>query len=103
MKTLVTGGAGFLGSHLVERLLADGHEVVVLDNFSTGRPENLAPLDGASGLRIHRVDIANLSAIRPCFDRVDWAFHAAALADIVPSIRQPLTYFRSNVDGTVNG
>ena len=53
---LVTGGAGFIGSHLVERLLHDGHRVRVLDNFSTGRPENLSHLRGVPGLELHPVD-----------------------------------------------
>lgn len=102
VKTLVTGGAGFIGSHLVERLLSDGHEVVVLDNFSTGRKENLAGLAGSDELSVHEVDIADHEAIRPFFQGVQWVFHLAALADIVPSIQQPLAYHRSNVDGTVS-
>ena len=69
---LVTGGAGFIGSHLVERLLRDGHRVDVLDNFSTGRRENLAHLSlgAASRLSVHDVDIAD--AISPLFAGVDW-------------------------------
>lgn len=102
MRTLVTGGAGFIGSHLVDHLLNDGHEVVVLDNFSTGRPENLAHLKDKACFHLQQVDITDLEAIRPYFDDVDWVFHLAALADIVPSIRQPIEYHRSNVDGTVN-
>jgi len=101
-KSLVTGGAGFIGSHLVDRLLDEGHEVVILDNFSTGRAENLAHLKGISHLHLHRVDITNWEAIQPCFDSINWVFHLASLADIVPSIKQPLAYCRSNVDGTVN-
>lgn len=102
MKSLVTGGAGFIGSHLVDRLLDDGHEVVVLDNLSTGRLENLAHVQSLSRLHLHQIDIADTALIQPYFDDVDWVFHLAALADIVPSIQQPLTYYRSNVDGTVN-
>jgi UDP-glucose 4-epimerase len=101
-KSLVTGGAGFIGSHLVDRLLDEGHEVIVLDNFSTGQAENLAHLEGIPRLYLHRVDITDWEAIRPCFDSVNWVFHLAALADIVPSIKQPLEYYRSNADGTVN-
>src|SRR2546427_12974136 len=99
---VVTGGAGFIGSHLVERLLNDGLHVTVLDNFSTGRPENLAHLESHSGLRIHHVDIANHESIFPFFDGVDTVFHIAALADIVPSMQHPLHYHHSNVDGTIS-
>ena len=100
---LVTGGAGFIGSHLVERLLGDGHRVDVLDNFSTGRRENLAHLSlgAASRLSVHDVDIADAEAISLLFAGVDWVFHLAALADIVPSIQRPLEYHRANVDGTI--
>src|SRR3954447_25487468 len=101
-KSLVTGGAGFIGSHLVDRLLADGHEVLVLDNFSTGRPENLAHHRGNPRLTVHPVDVSQHEAIRPLFEGVEWVFHLAALADIVPSIQTPLAYHRANVDGTAS-
>lgn len=101
MKTTVTGGAGFIGSHLVELLLQHGHQVIVLDNLSTGRLENLAHMKGNPGLSLRQVDVADLQAIRPYFDEVDWVFHLAALADIVPSIQRPMEYHRANVDGTV--
>lgn len=100
MKTIVTGGAGFIGSHLVDRLLADGHEVTVLDNFSTGRPENLRHHRNNCQLQLIEVDIQNRATINNYFRKVDWVFHLAALADIVPSIEKPEEYFRSNVDGT---
>jgi UDP-glucose 4-epimerase len=100
-KTLVTGGAGFIGSHLVDRLLADGHEVLVLDNFVTGRPENLVQHRDNARLAVHRVDVSDHEAIRPLFQGTEWVFHLAALADIVPSIQTPLTYHRANVDGTM--
>lgn len=102
MKSLVTGGAGFIGSHLVDRLLDDGHEVVVLDNLATGRLENLNQVKGMSHLHLHQVDIADDEVVQPYFGGVDWVFHLAALADVVPSIKQPVEYYRSNVDGTVN-
>lgn len=100
-KCLVTGGAGFIGSHLVERLLDDGYSVVVIDNYSTGRPENLAHLTQNLNLAVHESNIADGEAIIPLFEGVDWVFHLAALADIVPSIQDPMNYHRSNVDGTV--
>ena len=101
MKTIVTGGAGFIGSHLTELLLAHGHRVTVLDNLSTGRIENLAHLKQHHGLSFHQLDITDLATILPHFVDVDWVFHLAALADIVPSIQRPLDYHRANVDGTV--
>jgi UDP-glucose 4-epimerase len=99
---LVTGGAGFIGSHLVERLLRDGHRVQVVDNFSTGRRLNLAHVAENPALSILEADIAQPSAIAPAFKGVDWVFHMAALADIVPSIQQPMAYHASNVDGTIS-
>ena len=101
-KTLVTGGAGFIGSHIVESLLADGHEVVVIDNFSTGRPENLGHLKDNSRLTVRQCDIAEIGALDGKFEGIDWVFHMASLADIVPSIQHPMEYFRANVDGTAN-
>lgn len=101
MKSLVTGGAGFIGSHLVERLIADGHNVLVLDNFSTGRPENLKNLNGNTNLRVIQIDIADFDGIRPYFQDIDWVFHIAGLADIIPSIQDPIAYHHSNVDGTL--
>jgi UDP-glucose 4-epimerase len=100
-KCLVTGGAGFIGSHLVDRLLADGRDVVVLDNFSTGRPQNLAHHKGNPRLRVEQADVTDFRAIRPHFAGAHWVFHIAALADIVPSIQRPMDYHRANVDGTI--
>ena len=102
MKALVTGGAGFIGSHLAERLLAEGHQVAVLDNLATGRLKNLSHLRDKEGLSVHRADVDDLDSIRPLFEGVDWVFHLAALADIVPSIVSPLAYHRANVGGTVS-
>ncbi|MFA6584007.1 MAG: SDR family oxidoreductase [Elusimicrobiaceae bacterium] len=102
MKSLVTGGAGFIGSHVVDRLLKEGHEVVVLDNFSTGRPHNLAHHKGNPKLKLIEADITELETIKPFFKGIDKVFHMAALADIVPSIVNPVSYYRSNVLGTMN-
>ncbi len=101
VRTLVTGGAGFIGSHLVDRLLNDGCTVRVLDNFSTGRRANLAHVADHPNLTIVEKDIANPAAIAAEFEGIDWVFHLAALADIVPSIQRPLDYHRANVDGTI--
>lgn len=100
MKVVVTGGAGFIGSHLVDRLLNDRHHVIVIDNCSTGRLENLAQHQGHPNLTVHVADIVG-DPIAACFSDVDWVFHLAALADIVPSIQMPLPYHRANVDGTI--
>ncbi|GAB4411944.1 MAG: SDR family oxidoreductase [Bacteroidia bacterium] len=101
-KALVTGGCGFIGSHLVDALLDRGMYVVVLDNLSTGRLQNLAHRQGHPDLEIHQVDISEYDRTDPYFAGVQWVFHIAALADIVPSIQQPMNYHRSNVDGTIN-
>ncbi|TAN50308.1 MAG: SDR family oxidoreductase [Rhodospirillales bacterium] len=97
---MVTGGAGFIGSHLVDRLLAEGHRVVVIDNFYTGRLDNL-PV-GNPNLTVHKADIADAATILPLFEGVKWLFHLAAMADIVPSIREPMLYHRANVEGTIS-
>lgn len=103
MRVLVTGGAGFIGSYLVERLLEDGHWVTVLDNFSTGRKENLAHLLNKKNLLVAEVDVATKKKrLERYFLGVEWVFHLAALADIIPSIVKPLVYHRANVEGTVN-
>lgn len=98
-NVVVTGGAGFIGSHLTEALLARGHSVHVIDNYSTGRPENLAFLGSPPNLRVTRADIADTD-LAPLLQGADWLFHLAAVADIVPSIQNPGTYFRANVMGT---
>jgi len=100
MKSIVTGGAGFIGSHLVDALIELGHEVTVLDNFSTGRPENLQHL--SDKINLINSDLAVPGEWVKHFQNTDWVFHLAALADIVPSIQKPEAYFRANVDGTFN-
>ncbi|MGE5417988.1 MAG: SDR family oxidoreductase [Acidobacteriota bacterium] len=100
MRTLVTGGAGFIGSHLVDRLLADGHDVLVLDNLATGQLHNLDHHKSNKKLQFVETDVAIQAEIMPLFNDVDWVFHLAALADIVPSIQKPEEYYHSNVNGT---
>lgn len=101
-STLVTGGAGFIGSHLVERLLGDGHRVTVIDNLSTGRELNLGGFRQHPNLQVHVADIVDGARMAPLFEGIDWVFHLAALADIVPSMQNPMAYHRSNVDGTAS-
>jgi len=100
MKSIVTGGAGFIGSHLVDALLDLGHEVTVLDNFSTGRRENLDHVKNK--INLFECDLALSGEWTSYFNNIDWVFHLAALADIVPSIQKPEAYFRANVNGTFN-
>ncbi len=102
MRALVTGGCGFIGSHLVEQLLIDGHEVVLIDNLSCGRLANIASFEKHSALYLKTEDIVKRDEIRSAFRGVDWVFHLAGIADIVPSIEQPDAYFRNNVVGTLN-
>ena len=99
-KSFSDGGAGFIGSHLVDQLVDNGHLVTVIDNFSTGRPENLLHQEG--NVRVVDADITDFNAIFPHFQGQDIVFHIAALADIVPSIVNPRAYYTSNVLGTMN-
>lgn len=96
---VVTGGGGFIASHLVDRLLAAGRRVKVIDNFSVGNPRNLEQHRGNSSLEVVACDIGE-EPIAPLFDGAERVFHLAARADIVPSVQNPAVYFRSNVDGT---
>lgn len=102
MNILVTGGAGFIGSHLVDACLAAGHHVTVIDNLSVGRLENLEAHKANPKLKVILADITELEKIRSAFHQIDWVFHLAARADIVPSIQMPQVYHQSNVDGTIN-
>ncbi|MBM3307072.1 MAG: SDR family oxidoreductase [Candidatus Eisenbacteria bacterium] len=97
---LVTGGAGFIGSHLAERLAALGHDVRVLDNLSTGKRENLAGLGGRVALI--EADIRDLGAVREAVRGVDVVFHQAALASVPRSVDDPATSDEVNVRGTLN-
>jgi UDP-glucose 4-epimerase len=96
----VTGGAGFIGSNLVHRLAQDGHEVVVVDNLSTGHAENLSGLDGR--VTLIRQSICKTDALRTAFSGVGVVFHQAALASVPRSISDPLATNSSNVDGTLS-
>jgi UDP-glucose 4-epimerase len=100
MKSLVTGGAGFIGSHLVEKLVLLGHKVIVIDNFSIGRISNLKNVKNK--IKIINADVTQIEKIENLFKGVENVYHLAALADIVPSIEEPSKYFRVNVNGTLN-
>ena len=96
MKTVVTGGAGFIGSHLVERLIYDGHDVTVIDNFSTGNRDTIQPFLKKKTFHLVEGDIGSeVFDLSRVLERKDWLFHLAALADIVPSIVSPLWHSRN--------
>lgn len=97
-RAVVTGGAGFIGSHLVDALLARGADVTVVDNFATGRAENVAHVSGR--IVVERCDVNETERLSGIFEGAEWVFHLGGLADIVPSIERPTAYFRANVDGT---
>ncbi len=97
MKVIVTGGAGFIGSHLTDALLERGFEVHVVDNLSRGKREDLNPK-----AIFHEKDIRDFEALSQIFSGVDYVFHTAALARVQPSIEDPLKYHDTNVNGTMN-
>ena len=101
MKSLVTGGAGFIGSNLVDYLVKKGHKVIILDNFITGRLSNLSH-HKKKNIKIIKVDISTNKKLEKYFKGIDYVFHLAGLADIVPSIENPDKYFKTNVIGTFN-
>jgi UDP-glucose 4-epimerase len=101
-KAIVTGGAGFIGSHLCEALLGKGFEVVAIDNLSTGREQNVKEFTDNPKFKLVIADINDRDSIRDHFTGVEYVFHMAALADIVPSIVNPTGYHYSNVNGTMN-
>ena len=101
MQSLVTGGAGFIGSHLVDKLVKLNHQVIVLDNLSTGQLSNLDQVKNE--IKFIKVDISKSGDfIHKYFSKVDWVFHIAGRADNIPSITNPNEYFHSNVSGTLN-
>ena len=100
MKMLVTGGAGFIGSNLVDQLILDGNEVHVIDNFSSGKKENCNDKAIYHKLDISSVD--NFDALKKIFEDVDTIFHCAALARVQPSIVDPLKYEVNNTLGLMN-
>ena len=101
---IVTGGAGFIGSHLAERLLKDGHRVRIIDNFSTGKRANVALLAKSfpDALEVHEVSITDANAIAPIFKGADYVFHQAALASVPRSVADPVATNEANVNGTLN-
>ena len=99
MKALVTGGAGFIGSHIVERLLKDGHEVIVLDDFSTGHHSNLPDNEK---LTVVEGDISNADTVKQCMAGIDWVFHKAAVASVPKTVNDPVGSSAVNYQGTLH-
>jgi len=100
VKVLVTGGGGFIGSHIVDRLLADGHDVRVLDNFATGRRENL--LEVLSEIEVVEGDIQSYERVHNAVAGCELVLHQAALPSVPRSVQDPLTSNATNVTGTLN-
>ena len=100
-RAVVTGGAGFIGSHMVDLLLAQGYSVVVIDNLATGRAENLAQHRREPRVEFHEIDMCTVTADSRLFKGADHVFHFGGIGDIVPSIERPLEYIRANVNGTL--
>ncbi len=97
MKYLVVGGAGFIGSNLVDELILQKHEVVVLDNLSTGKKSNIN-----KKAKFIKADITKLEKLRPHFKNVDGVFHLAAIPRVPLSIEKPIETHETNVNGTLN-
>lgn len=100
MKAIVTGGAGFIGSHLVELLLKENFEVIAVDNMANGQWENVSLFRDHEAYNFREMDISD-DFDDTIFNNTDYVFHLAALADIVPSIEEPYKYHKANVNGTV--
>ena len=100
MRALITGGAGFIGSHLAERLLRDGHEVVVLDNLSTGSIENISHLKRTPGFSYAIDTVTNESLLAEMIDGSDVVFHLAAAVGVKLIVEQPVHTIETNVHGT---
>jgi UDP-glucose 4-epimerase len=96
-KVIVTGGAGFIGSNLVDALIKEGHEVHVIDNLSQGKKENVNPK-----ARLHIKDITKLSQIEPIFKGAHYVFHTAALPRVQFSLKHPTRAHNANATGTLN-
>ena len=102
MKCIVTGGAGFIGSNLVNRLVDDGHEVIVFDNLSTGKKENVNPKAKFFLIDISHQPYFEDKQMKDIMTGVDVVFHTAAKARVQPSIENPIEFNNVNVGGTLN-
>lgn len=100
MRYLLTGGAGFIGSHLTELLLSQGHHVTILDDLSTGRETNLARLRGNPNLQVVRDTVLNESTVSACMANVDRVFHLASAVGVQLIVDQPVHTIRTTIGGT---
>tara|TARA_B100001027_G_scaffold192094_1_gene146749 strand:+ start:1526 stop:2431 length:906 start_codon:yes stop_codon:yes gene_type:complete len=100
LKSIITGGAGFIGSNLTDHLVKMGHKVIILDNFISGKKSNLSH-HKKKDVKIIKVDISNSKNLEKYFKGADYIFHLAALAEIIPSFKNPKKYFKNNVVGTL--
>ena len=100
-KSIITGGAGFIGSNLTDHLVKAGHKVIILDNFVSGKKSNLSH-HKKENVKIIKFDISKSSNLESYFKNIDYVFHLAGLAEIIPSIKNPKKYFINNVLGTLN-
>ena len=102
MRILVTGGAGFIGSHLCERLIKDGHSVTAVDNFSTGRASNLVNLKGADNFTLVEGSILDTDILISLINDADYVFHLAAAVGVFNIVNNPLASLLTNIRGTEN-
>ncbi len=101
-RILVKGGAGFIGSHLVDRLLEEGFEVSVIDNFSTGNFDNISHHHGGKGFQLKKGDIRDPDLVKETLKNVDAVFHEAAVVSVPLSLKEPVATNEINVTGSLN-
>ena len=102
MRILVTGGAGFIGSHLCERLVLEGHRVTAIDNFSTGRASNLVSLKSVENFTLVEASILDTTTLKSLVDEADYVFHLAAAVGVFNIVSNPLASLLTNIRGTEN-
>jgi len=101
-KVVVTGGAGFIGSHLAEELARRDYYVIILDDLSTGKMENIEPLLGKDNAEFIRGSITDLPLLQKLFQGIDYVFHQAAIPSVPRSVENPLASHEANITGTLN-
>ena len=102
MRILVTGGAGFIGSHLCERLISEGHSVTAIDNFATGNRSNLAKIEANKNFKLVAGSILDSEILDPLFENADYVFHLAAAVGVFNIVNNPLASMFTNIRGTEN-